>query len=79
MSMSSAQSTAFQTASGFTPSATTTLFVGFALTLAYLWAGWAIYSAYKGWATKNLDRNIAAASAIRAVVLCMILTAFVLS
>lgn len=79
MSMSAAQTTAFKTASGFTPQETATLFIGALIALAMLWGAWAIYSMYRGWATKNLDRSIAGSSAIRLIVLLMILTFFVLS
>lgn len=77
--MSAAQTSAFQAAGGFPPSASFTLFVGFSVALIFLWAAWALYSTYRGWATGNLDRSIAASSAIRLLILCMILTFFVLS
>lgn len=79
MSMSGAQSSAFQAAAGFTPASSYTLFVGFAVGLTFLWGAWSLYSCYRGWATGNLDRSIALPSAIRTVLLCMILTVFVLS
>ena len=79
MSMSASQSAAFKAASGFTPQATTTLFVGALVALAMLWGAWAAYSIWRGWATKNLDRSIAGSSAIRLILLLMILTVLVLS
>jgi integrating conjugative element protein (TIGR03758 family) len=79
MSMSAAQSSAFQAAGGFPPTASYALFVGFAVAITFLWGAWAIYSTYRGWATGNLDRSIAAPAAIRVLVLCMIVTLFVLS
>jgi len=79
MSMSGAQSSAFQAAGGFSPQASYTLFVGCAVAIIFTWGAWAIYSTYRGWATGNLDRSIALPSAIRIIVLCMIDTVFVLS
>jgi integrating conjugative element protein (TIGR03758 family) len=79
MSMSSAQAAAFQAAGGFPASAGYTLFVGFAVAVIFLWGAWAIYSCYRGWATGNLDRSVAAPAVIRVLLLCMILTVFVLS
>jgi len=79
MSMTAAQSSAFQAVGGFPPTASFTLFVGFCVALLYLWAAWAMYSTYRGWATNNLERSIAAGSAVRIILLCMILTFFVLS
>lgn len=79
MSMSGAQSSAFQTAGGFPASTSYTLFVGVAVAATFLWGAWAIYSCYRGWATNNLDRSIAAPSVIRILVLCMLITVFVLS
>lgn len=51
MSMSAAQSSAFQAAGGFPPTASYALFVGFAVAITFLWGAWAIYSTYRGWAT----------------------------
>lgn len=79
MSMSGVQASAFQAAGGFPPSASYLLFVGFTVAIAYLWGAWALWSCYRGWATGNLDRSVAAPSVIRILLLCMILTAFVLS
>ncbi|CAM2934414.1 integrating conjugative element protein, PFL_4701 family [Pseudomonas gessardii] len=79
MSMSPTQSAAFLAAGGFPASEGYRLFAGIAVTVAFLWAAWAIYSCYRGWATGNLDRSIAATSVIRTLLLCLILTAFVLS
>lgn len=79
MSMTGAQSSAFQAAAGFPPVAGTALFVGFALAVTFLWAAWAINSCYRGWAKGNLDRDIALPSAVRVILLCLILTLFVLS
>lgn len=79
MSMSGAQLAAFNTASGTTPQASSTLFLGFVIALSLLWGAWALYSIYRGWATTNIDRGIAASSAVRVITLIMILSLLVLS
>lgn len=79
MSMSGAQASAFQAAGGFSASVSYVLFVGFTVAITFLWGAWALWSCYRGWSSGNLDRSIAAPSAIRILLLCMILTAFVLS
>jgi len=79
MSMTGTQTSAFQAAAGFPASASYVLFVGFAIAITYLWAAWTIYSCYRGWATGNLDRLIALPSAVRAVLLCLLLILFILS
>ncbi|WP_446941859.1 TIGR03758 family integrating conjugative element protein [Pseudomonas aeruginosa] len=55
MSMSGAQTSAFQAAAGFPPSAGEGLFIGAAMTFLLLWSAWAMYSTWRGWATNNLD------------------------
>ncbi|WP_248767837.1 TIGR03758 family integrating conjugative element protein [Pseudomonas sp. MWU12-2345] len=79
MSMSGAQTTAFLAAGGFPASASYMFFVGCAVAVTFLWGAWAIYSCYRGWATNNLDKSIAAASVVRILLLCMIITFFLLS
>ncbi|POA51848.1 MULTISPECIES: TIGR03758 family integrating conjugative element protein [unclassified Pseudomonas] len=79
MSISSAQSDAFNAASGATAQASTNLIVGSVMTVAMLWAAWALYSIWRGWATKNIDRSIASSSAIRVLLLLMVLSFIVLS
>lgn len=79
MSMSGAQLAAFNAASASTPQATSLLFLTFVIALSTLWAAWALYSIYRGWATQNLDRSTAGVSAVRVIVLLMILSALVLS
>jgi integrating conjugative element protein (TIGR03758 family) len=79
VSMSGAQASAFQAAGGFSASASYLLFVGFAVAIVLLWGAWAVWSCYRGWATGNLDRSVAAPSVIRILLLCLILATFVLS
>ena len=79
MSMSGAQASAFQAAGGFPASLSYLFFVGVAVAIVFLWGAWAVWSCYRGWATGNLDRTIASTSVVRILLLCMILTTFVLS
>ena len=79
MSMSGAQAAAFQAAGGFPASTSYLFFVGVAVAIIFMWGAWAVWSCYRGWATGNLDRTIASTSLVRILLLCMILTAFVLS
>lgn len=79
MSMSPEQSAAFQAAGGFTPTESGTFVVGVAYVLLTLWMLWAFISIYRGWATSNLDRNIAAASVVKLAVLFLTLSFFMLS
>ncbi|CAI8955274.1 conjugal transfer protein [Pseudomonas sp. 250J] len=79
MSMSGTQVAAFNAASGVTPQASTVLFVGTVIALSTLWGAWALYSIYRGWATQNIDRNIAVSSTVKVLVLLLILSTFVLS
>lgn len=74
MTMSSVQTSAFQTAGGFTAAQSNILCVGLAVGLLTLWGVWVYQSIYRGWATRNLDRAAAAGSAVRWTVLFMIMT-----
>lgn len=79
MSMSGAQVAAFNAASAATPQAFSTFFLSIVIALSMLWAAWALYSIYRGWATQNIDRSTAGSSAVRIFVLLLILSALVLS
>jgi len=79
MSMSGAQTSAFQAAGGFPPSAGYGLFVGAAMAVLLLWAGWVLYSTWRGWATNNLDSAIAGSAAIRILLLVSLTSFFLLS
>nr|WP_232545738.1 TIGR03758 family integrating conjugative element protein [uncultured Pseudomonas sp.] len=77
--MSGPQASAFQTSGGFPPSASYLLFVGFAIAITFLWAAWATWSCYRGWATGNLEQAIAAPSVVRVLLLSVLLAFFILS
>ncbi|MCD5972341.1 MULTISPECIES: TIGR03758 family integrating conjugative element protein [Pseudomonas] len=79
MTMSSTQINAFQAAAGFTPASSNTLWTGLAMGILILWGVWVFLSIYRGWATRNLDRAAAAASAVRWALLFMIMTYMLLS
>lgn len=74
MTISSAQSSAFQTAGGFTVGESSVLWIGLAVGLMTLWGIWVFQSIYRGWATRNLDRAAATGGVIRWTVLFMIMT-----
>ncbi|MBI6745677.1 TIGR03758 family integrating conjugative element protein [Pseudomonas sp. SZ57] len=79
MTMSSTQVSAFQAAAGFSPANSNTLWTGIAMGVLTLWGVWVFLSIYRGWATQNLDRMVAGASAVRWAVLFMIMTFMLLS
>ncbi|MDU8647811.1 MULTISPECIES: TIGR03758 family integrating conjugative element protein [Pseudomonas syringae group] len=79
MTMSSTQNSAFQAAAGFSPANSNTLWTGIAAGILLLWGVWVLLSIYRGWATRNLDRSAAAASAARWAVLFMVMTFMLLS
>lgn len=74
MTLSSAQSSAFETAGGFTASDSNIFWLGLTVGLAMFWGIWVFQSIYRGWATRNLDRTIAASGVVRWTVLFMIMT-----
>ncbi|ATV19943.1 integrating conjugative element protein [Pseudomonas avellanae] len=79
MTMSATQIGAFQAAAGFTPASSNTLWTGIAMGILLLWGVWVLLSIYRGWATRNLERSAAVASAVRWAVLFMIMTFMLLS
>jgi integrating conjugative element protein (TIGR03758 family) len=74
MTLSSAQSSAFETAGGFTAADSNIFWVGVAVVFLMLWGAWVFLSIYRGWASRNLDRAAAAGGAVRWTVLFMIMT-----
>ncbi|MDO7927743.1 TIGR03758 family integrating conjugative element protein [Pseudomonas serbiensis] len=72
--MTSDQSSAFQTAGGFSVAESSTLWIGVAVVLLTLWGVWTFQSIYRGWATQKLDRAAATGGVIRWTVLFMIMT-----
>jgi integrating conjugative element protein (TIGR03758 family) len=56
MSMTDAQTAAFQNASGFSAQSSSTLWMSLVLVLALLWCAWVMWTAYRGWATGSALR-----------------------
>jgi integrating conjugative element protein (TIGR03758 family) len=74
MTMSSAQSSAFQTAGGFSAADSNVLWVGLAVVITTLWGVWVFQSIYRGWSTRNLDQAAATAGVIRWTLMFMIMS-----
>ncbi|MCV4286447.1 TIGR03758 family integrating conjugative element protein [Pseudomonas capsici] len=55
MSMTPAQTSAFQAGGGFLPQDSTLLFAGLALALALVFSAWALESGFRGWSKGQLD------------------------
>lgn len=56
--MTAAQTSAFQATGGFSPSSSSNVFVGLVFVALFLWSGWAMTTAYRGWANQRLDRGV---------------------
>jgi len=54
MSMTGAQTVAFQYASGFSAQSSSTLWLSLVLVLALLWCAWVMWTAYRGWASGSV-------------------------
>ncbi|WP_017905074.1 TIGR03758 family integrating conjugative element protein [Pseudomonas asplenii] len=78
MSMTAQQLTAFQTMGGFTPAQSTTLLTGLVLTIALVFAAWAIGSAYRGWARGQLPQGRLAEISIKVALIYLLLTLLLL-
>lgn len=79
MSMTEAQTAAFQNASGFTPQGSSTLWLSLVLVLALLWCSWAMWTAYRGWAVGSVRFGAFGGSAVRVLLALLILMFFTLS
>ena len=79
MSMSDAQTAAFQNASGFTPQISSTLWLSLVLVLALLWCAWSMWTAYRGWAVGSVRFGAFGGSAVRVLLALLILMFFTLS
>lgn len=79
MSMTDAQVAAFQNASGYAPPQSSTLWIGLVLTLALLYAAWALYGAYKGWTVGSVNFGAFGAAAARVFLVVLVLIFFTLS
>ena len=79
MSMTDAQSSAFQNASGFSAQSSSTLWLSLVLVLALLWCAWVMWTAYRGWATGSVRFGAFGGSAARALLTLLVLMFFTLS
>jgi integrating conjugative element protein (TIGR03758 family) len=79
MSLSADQLTAFQSNSGFTPSACATLAVGGVFAVLLLWGVWAMRTAYIGWSEHRISQRQFLAVTVRFAAMYVVLTFFLLS
>jgi integrating conjugative element protein (TIGR03758 family) len=79
MTISADQFTAFQSYSGFTPSACANLILAAVFAVLLLWGIWALRTAYSGWAEQRLSHRQFLAVGIRFVAMYVVLSFFLLS
>ncbi|OCW18422.1 TIGR03758 family integrating conjugative element protein [Pseudomonas sp. S3E12] len=79
MSMTDAQSSAFQNASGFSSQSSSTLWLSLVLVLALLWCAWVIWTAYRGWAAGSVRFGAFGGSTTRVLLTLLVLMFFTLS
>lgn len=79
MSMTDAQSSAFQNASGFSAQSSSTLWLSLVLVLTLLWSAWVMWTAYRGWATGSVRFGALGGSTARVLLTMLVLMFFTLS
>ncbi|AHL34878.1 conjugal transfer protein [Pseudomonas brassicacearum] len=79
MSMTDAQSSAFQNASGVSAQSSSTLWLSLVLVLALLWCAWVIWNAYRGWAAGSVRFGAFGGSTARVLLTLLVLMFFTLS
>lgn len=79
MSMTDAQTAAFQNASGFSAQSSSTLWLSLVLILALLWCAGVMWTAYRGWAVGSVRFGAFGGSAARALLALLVLMFFTLS
>ncbi|OYU07399.1 MAG: integrating conjugative element protein [Pseudomonas sp. PGPPP1] len=79
MSMTDAQNSAFQNASGFSPQSSSTLWMSLVLVLTLLWCAWVMWTAYRGWAVGSVRFGAFGGSAARVLLALIVLMFFTLS
>ncbi|ACX86477.1 TIGR03758 family integrating conjugative element protein [Pectobacterium brasiliense] len=71
--MNAAQKAAWSAASGNTdPSVLNLLILGLLFSILFLWATWALVTAYKGWTSRTIDAESAGSFTLRLVLLLVI-------
>ncbi|SUD31431.1 integrating conjugative element protein, PFL_4701 family [Pseudomonas fluorescens] len=79
MTPSADQIAAFQAGGGFTPSAVSTVVLGFVFATLLLWGVWAMRTAYIGWSEQRITQRQFLAVIVRFVAMYLVLTFFLLS
>ena len=79
MSMTDAQTAAFQNASGFSAQNSSTLWLSLVLVLALLWCAWLMWTAYRGWAAGSVRFGAFGGSVARVLLTLLVLMFFTLS
>lgn len=72
--MNAAQIAAFQANGGISPSITASLLVSIVFATLLLWGGWAIRTAYAGWAEHRLNQRQFLGVVIRFTAMYLVLT-----
>ena len=79
MSMTDAQTAAFQNASGFSAQSSSMLWLSLVLVLALLWCAWVMWTAYRGWAAGSMRLGALGGSTARVLLTLLVLMLFTLS
>ncbi|MCD9007472.1 TIGR03758 family integrating conjugative element protein [Luteimonas sp. XNQY3] len=79
MSLTADQAAAFQSNSGFAPSAVSSVVLGFVFAVLLLWGVWATRSAYVGWADQHLTHSQFLMVVVRFLAMYLVLGFFLLS
>ncbi len=79
MSPSADQLTAFQSNSGFTPSACATLLIAGVFAVLLLWGVWALRTAYVGWSEQRISQRQFVGVTVRFAAMYVVLTFLLLS
>ena len=79
MSMTTAQTSAFEAAAGYSPQLSSLLWLSLTLAIAFLWCSWALWTGYRGWAAGHVSFGALGGSAARVSIALLVLMFFTLS
>jgi len=79
MTPSADQVAAFQANGGVTPTAVSTVVLGFVFAVLLLWGVWAMRTAYAGWAEQRLSQRQFLGVIVRFIAMYLVLGFFLLS
>jgi integrating conjugative element protein (TIGR03758 family) len=79
MTLSAAQSAAFQAHAGFAPAELSAVVLGVVFSVLLLWGVWAMHTAYSGWAERHLTQSQFLGVVIRFLAMYLVLGFFLLS